>query len=74
MRLNVGNATVSKVTSELVGTGLDGKDLWNDKLHKHTFAVELMINDETLEVEGALVVETETDKQWQLIAGQLLHK
>ena len=48
--------------------------LGREKVEKHNFVVELMLNDKTMEVEGALVVDTETDAQWQLIAAQLLRR
>lgn len=66
MRLNVG--TSPAVTSKRKGL------LGRGKIDKHSFVVELMLNDDTMEVEGALVVDSETDRQWQLIAAQLLRK
>ena len=66
MRVNMrGDGTLVVTKKGLLG---------REKVEKHNFVVELMLNDKTMEVEGALVVDTETDAQWQLIAAQLLRR
>ena len=65
MRLNVGSQAVTSTRKHLLG---------KDTIEKHSYAVELMLNDDTMQPEGALVVDLETDRQWQLIAARLLRQ
>lgn len=37
------------------------------KKKKHSFSIDLVLDPKNGEVKGALVVENETDKEWQLV-------